>query len=327
MTFNKKVLVTLLGTLAITSAIQAGEITLYTSQPQKQMVKVVELFQQKYPNIKVNVYRDGTTKVLSKLQAEIVADSPKPDVLMIADSVAMDALKRQGVLQPYKDAPVKDFDPSQYDKDKYYFGTKLITTGIIYNTKAGVPVPESWNDLLSMAVKNQVIMPSPLYSGAAVIHVGTLTEQPDFGWAYYEKLAKNGAVAGKGNGSVRNAVARGQKAYGIIIDYMAIEAKKKGSPVDFVFPKEGVTSINQPVAILKSAKNVEDARKFIDFQLSKDAQLQSVSQNYIPLMKSIKVPEAYGNLSKLKVMKADPKVIQEKIEENKKKFANLFGGA
>ncbi len=327
MTFNKKVLVTLLGILAITSEIQAGVITLYTSQPQKQMVKVVELFQQKYPNIKVNVYRDGTTKVLNKLQAEILAGNPKPDVLMIADSVAMDALKRQGVLQPYKDAPVKDFDPSQYDKDKYYFGTKLITTGIIYNTKAGVPVPKSWNDLLSKAAKNQVIMPSPLYSGAAVIHVGTLTEQPEFGWAYYEKLAKNGAVAGKGNGSVRNAVARGQKAYGIIIDYMAIGAKKKGSPVDFVFPKEGVTSINQPVAILKSAKNVEDARKFIDFQLSKDAQLQSVSQNYIPLMKSIKAPEAYGNLSKLKIMKADPKVIQEKIEDIKKKFANLFGGA
>ncbi len=327
MKFNKRLIAGLLSTLAINATINAGEITLYTSQPQKQMVKVIKLFNEKYPDIKVNVYRDGTTKVLNKLQAEIAAGSPRPDVLMIADSVAMDSLKRQGVLQPYKDAPVKDFDPDQYDKDMYYFGTKLITTGIIYNTKAGVPAPKSWNDLLTKAAKNQVIMPSPLYSGAAVIHVGTLTEQPEFGWSYYEKLAKNGAVAGKGNGSVRNAVARGQKAYGIIIDYMAIGAKKKGSPVDFVFPKEGVTSINQPVAILKTAKNVKDARKFIDFQLSKDAQLQSVSQNYIPLMKSIKAPEAYGDLSKLKVMKADPKVISEKVEENKKKFAKLFGGA
>ncbi len=327
MKLHKKFIAGLLSTLAIGSILNAGEITLYTSQPQKQMVKVIKLFNKKYPDIKVNVYRDGTTKVLNKLQAEIAAGNPKPDVLMIADSVAMDSLKREGVLQPYKNAPVKHFDPSQYDKDMYYFGTKLITTGIIYNTKAGVPRPTSWNDLLSKAAKNQVIIPSPLYSGAAVIHVGTMTEQPEFGWAYYKKLAKNGAVAGKGNGSVRNAVASGQKAYGIIIDYMAIGAKEKGSPVDFVFPKEGVTSINQPVAILKTAKNVKDARKFIDFQLSKDAQLQSVSQNYIPLMKSIKAPKAYGDLSKLKIMKADPKVISEKIEENKKKFAKLFGGA
>ncbi len=311
----------------LTSPALGADLVLYTSQPQKQMVKVVDLFNKKHPEIKVQVYRDGTTKVLNKLQAELAAGSPKPDVLMIADSVAMNSLKKQGVLQPYEKAPLEGYDLSQYDQEKYFFGTKLITTGIIYNTKSGLPKPSSWKDLLSPAAKNQVIMPSPLYSGAAVIHVGTLTEQPGFGWDYYEKLAKNGAVAGKGNGSVREAVARGEKAYGVIIDYMAIGARKKGSPVDFVFPVEGVTSINQPVAILKTAKNVDAARKFVDFLLSREAQEQAVKQNYIPLLKGIKPPADYGDISKIKLMSADPNVIEEKVEENKRKFAELFGGA
>lgn len=324
---RKAVLFSFLATLLFAASAVASDLALYTSQPQGQMVEVVELFNKQYPDIKVEVYRDGTTKVLNKLQAELAAGEPKADVLLIADSVAMNALKKQGVFMPVADAPVTGFDAAQYDADKQFFGTKLITTGIIYNTKSGVPRPTSWKDLLKPEAKNQVIMPSPLYSGAAVIHVGTLTEQPGLGWDFYEKMAENGAVAGKGNGSVLEAVARGEKAYGIIIDYMAFEAKEKGSPVDFVFPAEGVTSINQPVGVLKTARNVDAAKKFIDFQLSRDAQLQSVKQNYIPLLKGVNPPAAYGDLSKLKVMTADPDVIESKSEDNKRKFADLFGGA
>ncbi len=324
----RKLLICLLLNLVLgVPAVQAADLVIYTSQPQNQMVDVIDLFKKSNPGIDVELYRDGTTKVLNKLQAEIAAGSPKADILLIADSVAMNALKKQGVLQAYSEADVSGFDPAQYDPDKYFFGTKLITTGIIYNTKAGVPAPKSWKDLLKPEAKNQVIMPSPLYSGAAVIHVGTLTEQPGIGWDFYEKLADNGAVAGKGNGSVREAVARGEKAYGVIIDYMAFGAKAKGSPVDFVFPSEGVTSINQPVGILKNAAHLDAAKKFIDFQLSKPAQEQSVQQNYIPLLKGVNPPAAYGDLSTLKVMTADPEVIEKKTEDNKRKFADLFGGA
>ena len=75
-----------------------------------------------------------------------------------------------------------------------------------------------------------------------------MVQQKEFGWGYFETLAKSGAIAGKGNGAVIEAVARGEKAYGIIIEYMAFNAKAKGSPVDFVFPQEGVSAITQPVA-------------------------------------------------------------------------------
>ena len=144
--------------------------------------------------------------------------------------------------------------PRLVDPDKTFFGTKLITTGIVYNTNLVKAPPKSWKDLLARDAAAKTIMPHPLYSGAAVIHLGTMVQQPDFGWAYYETLAKNGAIAGKGNGSVIEAVARGEKAYGIIIEYMALNAKEKGSPVNFVFPEEGVSAISQPVGILKTTR-------------------------------------------------------------------------
>jgi iron(III) transport system substrate-binding protein len=169
-------------------------------------------------------------------------------------------------------------------------------------------------------------MPSPLYSGAAVIHVGTVVEQPEMGWDYYERLAENGALAARGNGSVIEAVAKGEKTYGILIDYMAFNAKAKGSPVDFVFPAEGVSTITQPVAILATARNVEAAKRFVDFQLSEAAQRQSVEQGYYPALPGIAAPEGYADLGAVKVMQADPAVLLAKDEENKRAFADLFGG-
>ena len=316
------------GLSAATPAVAGdGKLVLYTSQPNDQMVEVLALFNETYPDIEVEVYRDGTTKVLNKLRAEIAAGDPKPDVLMIADSVTINAFKTEGLLMAYPEAPVEGFDPAHYDPDMTWFGTKLITTGIIWNTAAGVPAPTSWGDLLAEPARGQVVRPSPLYSGAAVIHVGTVTAQDDLGWGYYESLADNGAVAGTGNGSVLKAVAGGEKAYGIIIDYMAFNAKRDGSPVDFVFPAEGVSAITQPVAILKTADNPEAARAFVDFQLSRAAQEQSVGQSYIPLLEGVRPPADYPDLSNLTVMTADPDALNSRIEDLKRRFADLFGGA
>lgn len=313
--------------LGFAAAADAAEkLVLYTSQPSEQMDEVLTLFKTVQPGIEVEMFRSGTTEVMNKLQAEIAAGDPKADVLLIADSIAMTEVKNQGLLLAYKDADVSKIPAGQYDDDRTFFGTKLITTGIMWNTASGLPKPSSWKDLLKPEAKNQVIMPSPLYSGAAVIHIGTMAQNPEFGWGYFEALAANGAVGAKGNGSVRDAVARGEKAYGVIIEYMAYGQKEKGSPVDFIFPVEGVTAINQPVAILKSSKNVAAAKAFVDFQLSREAAEQSVSQQYFPIMSGVTPPKGYPDPSTLKIMDADANRLLTGTEETKKRFSDLYGG-
>ena len=312
--------------IATAAFAQSGQITVYTSQPSEQMASVIEQFNEDHPDIEIELFRSGTTEVINKLQAELAAGDPQPDVLLLADDIVMTQLKDDGRLMPYPDAPVKGYSPSWYDQDMTYFGTKLITTGIIYNTELVDEAPTSWMDLLKPAAEGQVIMPSPLYSGAAAIHVGTLTANEQFGWDYYEQLADNGAVAGRGNGSVLEAVARGEKAYGVIIDYMALNAKEEGSPVDFVFPEEGVTAITQPVAILETAKNPSGAKAFVDWQLSEEAQEHAVEQGYIPAMDGVEAPEAYPPIDQLRFIRAEPQVLLATDEEMKRQFADLFGG-
>jgi iron(III) transport system substrate-binding protein len=307
-------------------AAPSGTITVYTSQPQEQMASVVEAFNKDYPDVQVEIFRTGTTELMSKLQAEFTAGSTPADVLLIADAVAMTQLKQDDRLLAHPEAPTDGIPEAVIDPDKTFFGTKLITTGIVYNTTMVQEPPKGWDDLKTPEVAGSLIMPSPLYSGAAVIHVGTMVQQPEFGWDYYEALADNGAVAGQGNGTVIEAVARGEKAYGIIIEYMAMNAKQDGSPVDFVWPEEGVSSITQPVAILKGSDNVEAAKAFVDWQLSRAAQEQSVTQGYFPIIEDVAAPEGYPEPALLNILPLDAASLMADDQANKEKFADLFGG-
>ena len=122
------------------------------------------------------------------------------------------------------------------------------------------------------------------------------------------------------------AVARGEKAYGIIIEYMAMNAKKDGSPVDFVWPEQGVSAITQPVAILKDSDNVEAAKAFVDWQLSRAAQEQSVTQGYFPIIGGVAAPEGYPGPTALTILPLDAAALMADDQANKEKFAELFGG-
>jgi iron(III) transport system substrate-binding protein len=315
-----------LATVSTVALAQSGSLTVYTSQPTEQMDTIVKAFNEVYPDIQVEVFRSGTTEVVNRLQAEFAAGSTPADVLLIADAVAMTLLKNDDRLETYADAPVQGLPEAVIDPDMTFFGTKLITTGIVYNTELVETPPTAWADLTQPEIAASLTMPSPLYSGAAVYHVGTVVQQPEFGWEFYETLAENGAIAGRGNGGVLEAVARGEKAYGIIVDFMPLNAAQQGSPVGFVFPEEGVSAITEPVAIVKGTDNLEAAKAFVDWTLSEAGQRLAASQGYIPLIDGVELPEGRPAPSQLTILEADLSQMIENDEENKRRFADLFGG-
>jgi iron(III) transport system substrate-binding protein len=131
------------------SAQPSGRLMVYTSQPSSQMAKVVEAFNKAHPKVQISLYRSGTTEVMNRLQAEFAAGRPQADVVLVADAVATTQLKNDGRLLTYANAPADKVPAALIDPDKTFFGTKLITTGIVYNTKLVSTAPTSWNDLLA----------------------------------------------------------------------------------------------------------------------------------------------------------------------------------
>jgi iron(III) transport system substrate-binding protein len=301
-----------------------GKLVLYTSQPERDAAQTVAAFKRAQPGVDVEVYRSGTTEVMGKLAAEFAAGQPKADALLVADAASMEALKKDGRLLAYPAAKVDGFAQGSFDADRTYFGSKLITTGIAVNS-AATSRPASWADLAKPEYKGKIAMPSPLYSGAAAIMLGTMTTRPDLGWSFFEKLKAEDAVAVRGNGAVLTAVANGEKPYGVLVDFMAFNAKAKGSPVDFIFPAEGLPAVTEPVAILKTTQNPEAARAFVDFILSDDGQKLAASMGYIPAKAGVGMPSWYPAGAKIHLMPTDIGKVVQSNSANLKRFAELFG--
>lgn len=321
---NKRVLAAVVLVLISASSWAKSTLTLYTSQPNDDAQMTVSAFEKAHPDIEVKWIRDGTSKLIARLQAELAAGSTAPDVLLIADSVTMESLKKENLLAAYKSPEAARFDSQLFDKEGYYYGTKVITTGIAYHTKAPLK-PTSWLDLLKPEVKNMTTLPSPLYSGAAQIHQATLMNDPALGWQYYEKLKQNGAMPQSGNGAVMSAIASGSKAYGVLVDYLAIREKAKGAPVEFLFPKEGVSVVTEPVAMMKGTKNPQGAKAFIDFVLSEAGQRLVLQQGYLPADATLPVPKGFPPRDSIKLLPFDAAKALAETEANKKRFADLFG--
>jgi iron(III) transport system substrate-binding protein len=300
-----------------------GKLMLYTSQPDRDAARTVAAFRKAQPGVEVEIFRSGTTEVLNKLQAEFAAGAPRADVLLIADAVSMEKLKAAHRLMPVEGLDLAHIPAGAYDRDHTYFGSKLITTGIVYNTAATMQ-PTSWEDLLKPAAKGQVVLPSPLYSGAAAIHMAAM--QADLGADYYKQLAANGAIAMKGNGGIITAVASGQAMYGFVVDFMALNAESKGSPVRFVFPKEGVSAVTEPVAVLAGTQNPAAARAFVAFILSPAGQDLAVSQGYLPVRDDVAPPKGFPSAGSVHLLPLDVPAAIAADAANKQAFSALFGG-
>lgn len=303
----------------------SGKLVLYTSQPNADAQKTVDAFQAKHPSVEVDWIRDGTTKVMAKLRAEFEAGAPQPDVLLIADMVTMEGLEAEGRLMAYPEANTGGYDAALMDDEGHYFSTKLITTGIIYNTGAEM-VPTSYKDLLKDDAKDKLAMPSPLTSGAATIHMAAITAHNDLGWDFYQGLADQGANPKGGNGGTYKAIAGGEKLYGFVVDFLPIREMAKGAPVAFVFPEEGVSTVTEPVAILSTAQNPDAAKAFVDFLISEEGQQLASDMGYLPAHPSITPPEGFPALTEIKLLDFDPAQALEDDQSNKMKFSEIFGG-
>ncbi|MGN7293437.1 ABC transporter substrate-binding protein [Rhizobium sp. SAFR-030] len=303
----------------------AADLVIYTSQPNEDAQATVDGFKAANPGVEVEWVRDGTTKIMAKLMAEIEAGNPVADVLLIADTVTLERLKQDKRLLAYKSSEASSYDASLYDADGFYYSTKLITTGIMYNTQAAMK-PTGWKDLAKAEAKGLVSMPSPLTSGAALIHAQTLAGNPALGWDYYKALKDNGATAAGGNGAVLKSVATGEKAYGVVVDYMPIREKAKGAPVEFVFPSEGVSAVTEPVAIMAGTKHADAAKKFVDYVLSEKGQQGFLKLGYIPARNGMPVPEGFLARDTIKVMPLNPAEALKSSDKDLKTFSEIFGG-
>lgn len=303
-----------------------GSLVLYTSQPEDDVQKLIAGFNEEYPEIKVDVFRTGTEEIISKVLAEDLAGGTLNDVMLVADATSLAGLKSEDMLMSYESPELEGIDSAYYDTEDFmYTGTKIMTSGIIYNTNNVTEAPTSWFDLTEAELKGETIMPTPLYSGSAAYNLSVIKRTEGFGIEFYEALKANDIKVDKGNGAIQTAVVEGEKSAGIIVDFMAIRSKLDGAPVDFVYPEEGSLVVTEPVAIMNNAKNIENAKLFIDFILSVKGQELTAEIGYTPIKEGVAAPEGFRSAAEITNVTIDIETLIEVKEDDKAEFTSIFG--
>ncbi|MBQ0071844.1 MAG: extracellular solute-binding protein, partial [Spirochaetales bacterium] len=144
---------------------------------------------------------------------------------------------------------------------------------------AGVKVT-GWNSLLDPALYGKVVTANPTSSSSAWNNLQCLLT--DFGgwnsdaaWDYIAKLMQNGLVVVSSSSVPGKSTFAGEYAVGLSYEpaiVKLIDAGTTGGHV--VFWEEGVTSVGFASAVIKGAKNLDNAKLFMDF-LQSDAGQQS----------------------------------------------------
>ena len=301
-----------------------GTITHYTSMPEKNITKLIELFTSKYPGAKIELYRAATGTVLSKLQAEMQANQVVADVLSVAEPDASFILKKQGALHSFTPKGAEKLDAAYKDKDGYFYSFNTTSMALIYNTQKITTAPTCYKDMTDSKYKGKVSIGDAGSSGAVAHLVGTIANS-ELGWDYFDKLKENGVIIVKGPSEVAAKVATGEAVIGISQDVTILDMKATGSPVDIVYPSEGVVVKNTNIQILKTSKNIPLAEAWVEFLLSPEIQ-QFILDNKIgnPVITDIKNAGVSAKTSNIPAMENADTYIAENANIIKEKFSDIF---
>jgi iron(III) transport system substrate-binding protein len=309
------------------AARKEGKVVWYTSLALPSAEKVAKLFETAYPGVKVEVHRTGSERILSRVMQELQAGIKNVDVVHTSDAGHFVLLKSKGLLTKYTPAGVDAFPAGFKDRDGYFYGLRATVSVIAYNTKAvpAAEAPKTWKDLLDPKWKGKMVTAHPGYSGVIATHVLALVNQ--HGWDYFKQLAQNRLMLVQSAVDPAGVVASGERA--VAVDggeYTFYQTRKKGNPIELVYPKDGVPLIVSPTAITSFAPHPGAAKLFTDFSFSREVQqVMADSEGLYTGHPEVKYPADKPKLSDLKLLSVDPEELEKRNEEIKTRFVEFFG--
>ena len=256
-----------------------SRLVVYCSAQNTMCEQEVLAFEQKH-KIKTNSIRGSTGSIFARIEAEKA--NPQGDVWYGGTLDPHSQAGEMGLLEAYKSPNLQYIpdalkDPAKV-KGNYSSAIYLGILGFGVNTerlqKLNLPVPKCWKDLTDPKYKNEIQAADPQSSGTAYTQIATFVQLwgEEEAFKFLKELNKNVSQYTKsGNTATRNT-ARGEAAIGIGFLHEHSIEKEKGAPVELIVPCEGTGYEIGGVSIIKGARNPENAKLFVDWALSKEAQ-------------------------------------------------------
>lgn len=255
----------------------SGKVVVYCPSPAGLADKLAAGFEAK-TGVKVEMFQGTTGQISARLEAEQA--NPVADVVIVASWP--DGMAMKDLAMSYAPVNMDKMNPGWVDSEHKLFGTSASAVGVIYNTTLVSSLSADWSELAGTQYKDMTCIPDPLLSGSCKDFVtGFINAYGEDGWTALSNFATNGMTVPGANKAALEAVTTGEKAILVAgVDYNAYSSMAKGEPLSIYYPASGTVINPRPAMILKTSKNVANAKAFLDYLLSDEAQ-QMVCDAYL----------------------------------------------
>lgn len=273
----------LLLALAVLSApLLTGEaaeerLVIYTAYEENELKDFWAQFRKDLPDLaaKAAYIRGSTGPTMARVEAERA--NPQADVVWGVFNDYLTGAARKGLLEPYIAKESGQIAARFKHPENMWQGVTLLTVAFAVNQKTMAELklapPKSWAELIDPRYRGHIVMSNPSTSGTAYLllasHATRLGE--DRMWQYYDALDKNLSQVTKSGGAPGRMAAAGETPIGVALAYEVEAARKQGAPIDVIHPSDGVAWTFEGNALVKGAKNPQNARRFLDWAVSKSA--------------------------------------------------------
>lgn len=291
----KKVLACILVlTLLCGCALAEGSLVLYYSHASDWSDPIIQGFSEKY-DVDVELVGLGTGELISR----IIAESANPQADILWGGVVESYIPIEEYLASYESPQIPNLQEGTWDEDNFkWYPFDLEPMVMIYNTEMVEEAPTAWADLLREEFKGTIASADPVQSSSAfgVIQsiIAAYGQENGGGYEFLEKLVPQ--LDGKltsGSSAVYKGVSNGEYAVGLTYEEAALKYIAAGATIDVVYPTEGTGILISPVAMVNGAPNAENAKLFIDYVLSEEAQSQLAAVNRRSSRTDIALPDNF----------------------------------
>lgn len=299
---------------AATTALASGKLTLYCS-PQIEWCQLMVKEFEKATGVKVAMTRKSSGETFAQIKAE--RRNPKGDVWWGGTGDPHLQAAEEDLTQEYKSPrlpELQDWARRQAEQSNHRtVGIYAGALGIGYNSellaKHKLPAPKCWKDLTKPVYKGHVQMANPNSSGTAYTTLATIVQVfgEDGGFDFMKGLHKNINQYTKSGSAPIKAAARGETTIGIVFQHDMVTQVVKGFPIKIVSPCEGTGFEIGSVSIIKGARNLENARKWVDFALDPKVQTMAAQAKayQVPSNSAASPPPQAPDLSQIKLINYD----------------------
>ena len=288
----KKVIIFLMILIINSSILYSKEVHVYLCFKDLQETLLKEF--EKETGIEVILGWDkimGTNEVIEQLEKS--AGNPKASIWISGVGLGHIEGKNKNLTIPYRSPFSKNTSKEFKDKDYYWTGLYIGSLSIGVNTKLAkeqnLKIPNGWDDLIKSEYRNKIRMANPNSSGTAynvittILDINNGNEKKTF--KYLKKLDKNINFYTKSGSQPGRECAKGEIPIAIGYSHDFLMRISEGAPIKIISPKEGTGFEISAISLIKNGPDIENAKIFYNWILSKKGQDILAKHFVIPVSK------------------------------------------